>query len=120
MKEQTYERARKRVKEKKEFFRHLSSYVSVIGFLCLLNLFTSPGHFWAIYPALGWGIGLFSHYTRVFGFLGNRGSADWEDRELEKEMRRLEGGRYEEDSLELRELEADKEKSKKWRNEDLV
>ncbi len=42
----------------KPFLKHLSSYVIVIGGLALLNWLTSPGAWWVVWPAVGWGIGL--------------------------------------------------------------
>lgn len=41
------------------FKSHLISFLAVNTFLILLNLVASPGSFWAIYPLLGWGLGLF-------------------------------------------------------------
>jgi len=32
----------------------------------LLNLVVSPGYFWAIYPMLGWGLGLLLHGIKVY------------------------------------------------------
>lgn len=45
-------------KKKREFYQHLSSYVIVNGFLVGLNVVMSGGISWAIFPILGWGIGL--------------------------------------------------------------
>ena len=119
MEDPRYESARKRVKKKKEFYKHLGSFIIVNIFLFLLNMFTSPGHFWFIYPFLGWGLGLMGHYYETFGFPGMKGNeSDWEKREIEKEMRRLNSGTYEDDHLELRELK--KNPQKNWRDEDLV
>ena len=42
------------------------SYLGVIAFLALINLFTTR-YPWFIWPAFGWGIGLFSHWMAVFG-----------------------------------------------------
>jgi len=47
------------------FSAHLLSFVAVNSFLILLNLFTSPSYFWAIFPLLGWGLGLFFHGRSV-------------------------------------------------------
>ena len=49
------------------FWIHFMSYVSVIGLLALINLVTSPFTPWFLWPAFGWGIGVFSHYMAVFG-----------------------------------------------------
>lgn len=41
--------------------RHIAAYVSGVALLVGINLLTSPGVWWAQWPALGWGIGLASH-----------------------------------------------------------
>ena len=58
--------ARKRAKAEVGFYTHLMSYLGVIALLALINLMTTR-YPWFIWPALGWGIGLFSHYMAVFG-----------------------------------------------------
>jgi hypothetical protein len=52
--------------KQQEFKLHLITFIAVNGFLILLNLFTSPGYFWAIFPLLGWGLGLFLHWMKVY------------------------------------------------------
>lgn len=64
----SYQEAERIVKEKLGFYSHLITYVVIISFLFALNLLTSPGHIWAFWPALGWGIGIASHAARVFWF----------------------------------------------------
>ena len=59
-------RAKKRAAAEVGFYAHLMSYLGVIAFLALINLFTTR-YPWFIWPTLGWGIGLFSHYMAVFG-----------------------------------------------------
>jgi len=59
-------RARRRAAAEAGFYGHLLSYLGVIAFLGVINLFTTR-YPWFIWPALGWGIGLFSHYMAVFG-----------------------------------------------------
>ncbi|MEH2026193.1 2TM domain-containing protein [Nostoc sp.] len=54
------------------FTAHLISFLAVNSFLILLNLFTSPSYFWAIFPLLGWGLGLFFH---GLGISQNEGKA---------------------------------------------
>lgn len=80
----TEEEARKRVKKEKEFYGHLASFVMVNVMLVAVNLFTSPGHLWFIYPLFGWGIGLASHAASVYG-LGVLGE-DWEERKVRELM----------------------------------
>lgn len=46
------------------FIGHLIPYLCVNGLLVVINYFTT--HFpWALFPILGWGIGLFSHLLAV-------------------------------------------------------
>jgi hypothetical protein len=45
---------------------HLISYLVINVFLIVLNLVTSPNYFWAIYPLLGWGLGLGLHIASVY------------------------------------------------------
>lgn len=51
------------------------------AFFILLNIYTSD-YFWAIFPILGWGIGVAFHGIQVF-------SDEWEDQEIEREYERL-------------------------------
>ena len=64
--EEMVRRARKRARAEVGFYSHLMSYLGVIAFLALINLMTTR-YPWFLWPALGWGIGLFSHYMAVFG-----------------------------------------------------
>jgi signal transduction histidine kinase len=59
-------RAKKRAAAEVGFYAHLMSYLGVIAFLALINLFTTR-YPWFLWPAMGWGIGLFAHYMAVFG-----------------------------------------------------
>ncbi|MFN7118636.1 MAG: 2TM domain-containing protein, partial [Saprospiraceae bacterium] len=63
-----YEKARKRVRARKEFYQHLTSYVVMGIFFFLLNAVTSFGAWWFYWPLLGWGIGVLLPYFYVFGF----------------------------------------------------
>lgn len=82
-----YQNAKRRVQKIKGFYSHLASYLVMSIFFVLLNMFSDSGHFWAIYPILGWGIGLAFHAISVFGFLGT--GPDWEERQMRREMARL-------------------------------
>ena len=85
--EEEFLRAKKRVKAKKSFYQHLMSYAIVNLFLLVLNLLTSPGTLWFVYPLLGWGLGLAFHYVDVFGIPGfDILSKEWEEKELEREL----------------------------------
>ncbi|MGH7915997.1 MAG: ATP-binding protein [Candidatus Binataceae bacterium] len=65
---QAYERARKRAAQQAGFYAHLMWYGVVIGSCLILNLIVSPGFEWWIFPAVGWGIGLASHFGAVYGW----------------------------------------------------
>lgn len=76
--------ATRRADAKLGFRSHLMAYAVVNGGLLALNLATSPGYLWCLWPAFGWGIGLFAHGAAVYGHAS-------EDRErmIQKEMERL-------------------------------
>src|SRR5260221_2125603 len=78
-------RARKRAKAEVGFYVHFMTYLGVIALLALINLMTTfyPLLLW---PAIGWGIGVFSHYMAVFG---NRVLRErYFDPAIEREVRR--------------------------------
>jgi signal transduction histidine kinase len=63
-----YERARRRATREAGFYVHLMWYGIVIGSLLIVNLIVSPSFEWWVFPALGWGIGLASHFGGVYGW----------------------------------------------------
>ncbi|HZC47332.1 MAG TPA: HAMP domain-containing sensor histidine kinase [Candidatus Acidoferrum sp.] len=65
---QTYERARKRAQAEAGFYIHLMWYGIIIGFLFLIYLMAGAGYPWFIWPALGWGFGIASHFAAVYGW----------------------------------------------------
>ncbi|MEM6965998.1 MAG: 2TM domain-containing protein [Bacteroidota bacterium] len=91
--EDIYEKAAKKVKAKKGFFYHLVAYACIVGMLYTILQLESNGEIIpVVVVGLSWGIGLASHYFRVFGtehldFLGF--SSNWEEDELEKEIKRI-------------------------------
>lgn len=88
--EDKYRRAKKRVKAKKGFYSHLSTYVVVGIFFFVMNMMTDPFDVWWPFPMLSWGIGLAIHYVSVFGLPGtNILTKEWEDQEMEKELRNV-------------------------------
>lgn len=58
--------ARRRARAKLGFFFHASVYVAVNFGLIALSLYNSRA--WAIFPLLGWGIGLLFHGLSVWVF----------------------------------------------------
>jgi hypothetical protein len=63
---------------RRAFKAHLIPYLAVNTFLILLNLVTTPGNFWAIYPLLGWGLGLFFQGWRTFQTEGETYEQDFQ------------------------------------------
>ena len=85
-----YRKAKKRVKDKKEFYQHLTSFIGVNISLFVINVVMSPRDIWFIYPLLFWGLALVFHYLSVFGLPGTgKLSAEWEEQEIEMEVQKL-------------------------------
>ncbi|MBX2816259.1 MAG: 2TM domain-containing protein [Saprospiraceae bacterium] len=123
------ERAYQRVKEKKGFYVHLSVYLAMAVFFFLLNVTTMdyPGDWWFYWPLMGWGIGVLLHYFNVFGLPVTKAlTKEWEEKELRKELAKLQEEEKEEDPtddhLELRDRSKEKipSTSRPWSDEDLV
>jgi|GEM_PF-435674 len=86
---------RRRVRRQAEFYRHLIVYVAVCGLLWAINLThyarierAVPWFgYWALYPTLGWGIGVMMHglatTERLLPF-----SAGWEERKVRELLAR--------------------------------
>jgi hypothetical protein len=83
-KNEKYELARKIAVRKVGFIRHATVYVLVMVALAVINNTTGGGYQWWLWPALGWGIGVVSHFFSAF-FLQSGGLVDQvAKRELEK------------------------------------
>ncbi|MGI2335715.1 MAG: 2TM domain-containing protein [Dehalogenimonas sp.] len=81
-----YEQAVKHVKEKKDFFVHLLTYIVVNTAILLIWMMSGAGYPWFIWPLFGWGIGLTFHFLSVWVF--DR-QTDWERREIDREIARM-------------------------------
>jgi hypothetical protein len=66
------------------WYIHAIAYLAVNAFLTMLAV--SQGRGWAIFPAMGWGLGLAIHGLVVFLQLGGGGLHEWL---LQQERRRL-------------------------------
>ena len=64
--EDNYSKARARAEAKYAFFVHAVVYIAVMLLLLIINLLTSPGTLWFIWPLLGWGLAVTLHGARVF------------------------------------------------------
>jgi hypothetical protein len=63
--------ARRRARAKLGWFIHATVYVAVNTMLALIAV--SSGRGWAMYPAMGWGLGLAIHGVVVFFITGGAG-----------------------------------------------
>jgi hypothetical protein len=130
MNQDAYQAARKKVKKKKDFYGHLSSFLVMSIFFFVLNMLTSPWVMWFYWPILGWGIGVLFHYFDVFGVPGV-GSLDkeWEEKAIQEEMAKMQNSsHFEEDYddqeyLNLNEMPRPQKRAeprKDWNDSDLV
>lgn len=71
-----------RVRKIKKFYLHVAQYVLVIVMLVVINLVTSPHYFWAIWPALGWGVALAMNGMTTFDLVPFLNAA-WERKKVE-------------------------------------
>ena len=76
--------ARKRASAKLGWYIHALVYVCANVMLALLSL--ASGKHWAVFPALGWGLGLVIHSVVVFFVTGGAGLYE---RLIERERQRL-------------------------------
>ena len=79
------EMAMREVDKLKEFYQHALSYAVVIPTLWLINWYSSSESWWAIWPTLGWGIGLAFHAIMAFNVVKLFGP-EWERREIQKRL----------------------------------
>jgi len=84
IRDKRYQKAKERVEAIKGFYGNLLSYCLVIPFLVWLN-FRSTSFPWAIFPALGWGFGLFMHGMEAFGYNPLWGK-NWEEKKIKELM----------------------------------
>ena len=82
-----YSKAKRKARVLKEFYSHLSTYLTVNGIFLLVNYLTSPGEWWILYPLVGWGACLTIHgmdtIFKINGFFDK-----WEDSKVEEFMRK--------------------------------
>ena len=96
MQQQSYIRAKKRVKDIKGFYIHLVVYIAVnifISGIIIYGLTTSGDTFSEALTNFGtystwlfWGIGMFFHWLGVFGFKSLGFGKDWEERKIKEMM----------------------------------
>ncbi len=78
------ELARKIALRKVGFIRHAIIYLIVMAALAIINNTTGGGYQWWLWPALGWGIGVTSHFLSAFLYQSGSLVDRVAKRELEK------------------------------------
>lgn len=76
------------VRDIKGFYSHLAMYLIFAPAMVVASFFYNNGDPWYIWPVLGWGVGVAAHGLVVFEKFTLFG-ADWEKRQVEKRLRRL-------------------------------
>lgn len=64
---ENYKKAYRKIRaeeEKQNFSIHLAVYILINIMLGFINFYYTPGTIWFIYPAIGWGIGVFVNYLQ--------------------------------------------------------
>lgn len=134
-----YQQARKKVRAKKWFYRHFSTYAVITLFFFLMNMAVDGTRdIWWIYPAMSWGTLVLLHRFWVFGLpFTKAGTKEWEEKELARELAKMNmplplaeptTSFLEEDSfnvdiddhLELKEVSSQKEIAPNYQQDDLV
>lgn len=119
--------AKKQVQKKKGFYKHLAAFIGVGFFFFAMNMVTlvdGDYELWFFFPILPWSVGLIIHYLTVFGFPGSGVlTPEWEEKQLEKEIRGIRRKKGikptpSNDELELKELS--REDQSNWDSEDFV
>jgi hypothetical protein len=77
--------ARKIAERKVAFIRHAITYVVVMVALALINNLTWGGYQWWLWAALGWGIGVVSHFLSAYLYQ----SGSMVDRLARKELEKM-------------------------------
>ena len=86
-----YRAVQRDVHKRMRFFRHLSTFVTVIAGLLVVDIVTGPGEFWVQWVALVWGVVLGVHLLNVFVFDALLGR-EAERRMIERELRKRNDG----------------------------
>ena len=89
---ENYRNARRHVERTLGFYAHLSVYLIVNTGLIALNLASGSGKPWAVFPLLGWGIGLLFHGLAVSLYAPG---AKWKQRMIDRELKKRIGTKTE-------------------------
>jgi len=83
------EKIRRQVRRERGFLIHAGVFAVVMTVLFGINLMNTPQRIWAVWPLIGWGIGLLLHGLLVHGRQSRLLGEDWERRRVEERLKRL-------------------------------
>ncbi|MHB8105604.1 MAG: 2TM domain-containing protein [Dehalococcoidales bacterium] len=85
--EEIYQRAKRRVDDKKSFYAHLAAYLVFNIVFVIIWAVTSPGGYaWFIWPLGGWTVAIVFHALGTFVF---HKDSKWEQESVEKEAAKI-------------------------------
>ena len=87
--EERYFQAKKRVKEIREFYEHLTVYILCNPIVIVVNLMTSPEFLYFWFSLLGWGIAIVLHGLKAYGYAPFF-DKKWEERKVKEFMEKEE------------------------------
>ncbi|MAN58389.1 MAG: histidine kinase [Flavobacteriaceae bacterium] len=79
------ERAKQYVEKIKGFYTHLFIYLLIVPLLIWLNVTSNTNFPWALFPVLGWGLGILGHASEV-GAVNFFFGKEWEARKIKEYM----------------------------------
>ena len=79
------ERAMREVEDLKSLYVHATSFALIVPIFWIMNFIWLDGGWWAIWPTLGWGLGLAGHAVSVYNPLKLFGP-EWERKQIEKRL----------------------------------
>ena len=90
-----YHKAKERVKELREFYSHLFSYILVNIFVAGINYYSNQWEYpWFLWVTFGWGIGLLFNALRVYR-LHPFYDDEWEEKKIKEYMEKDKHQRWE-------------------------
>jgi 2TM domain len=85
--DRTFDEARTRARALRTLYLHAAVSVVVLGGVAIVNLVTTHGFWWVIWPMIGWAIALGAHAVAVF-FRHSLLHSAWEERKARTMMGR--------------------------------
>ena len=82
-------RAERRADAKIKFYKNLSVYLIVNAMLVIINWYVTPFYWWAIFPIVFWGIGVFASFLKAFVLTDIFDSEDYREQKIQKELERI-------------------------------